>query len=92
MTDDKLAELAWGCWPADWPGRQWVDLDNVGDPGEWRESRRQVLDAYALARGAQQTDSPPIVLVLIAQIRSMAYDLLRATGLNRVDALALLDG
>ena len=33
-----------------------------------------------------------IVLVLIAQVRSLAYDLLRAGGLDRVDALALLDG
>ena len=31
------------------------------------------------------------VLVLIAQVRSVVYDLLQA-GLNRVDALALLDG
>lgn len=66
--------------------------DDLGEPGEWRDSRREVVNAYALARGAQLPDSSPIVLVLIAQVRSMAYDLLRATGLNRVDALALLDG
>jgi hypothetical protein len=66
--------------------------DELGEPGEWRESRRAVVHAYALARGAQLPDSSPIVIVLIAQVRSMAYDLLRATGLNRVDALALLDG
>jgi uncharacterized membrane protein YgaE (UPF0421/DUF939 family) len=66
--------------------------EELEEPGEWRESRRQIVNAYALARGAQQPDSPTIVVVLVAQIRSMAYDLLRATGLNRVDALALLDG
>jgi len=22
-------------WPSDWPGRHFVDLDNVGDPGQW---------------------------------------------------------
>jgi hypothetical protein len=66
--------------------------DELGEPGEWRKSRREVVNAYALARGAQRPDSPTIVVVLVAQVRSMAYDLLRATGLNRVDALALLDG
>jgi hypothetical protein len=25
-------------WPGDWPGRQVVDLDNVGDPGAWIEN------------------------------------------------------
>jgi hypothetical protein len=29
---------------------------------------------------------------MIAQVRSVAYDLLRATGLNRVQALELLEG
>jgi hypothetical protein len=66
--------------------------DEVGKPAEPHESRRGAVDAYALAREAQQPDSPVIVLVLIAQVRSLAYDLLRAGGLNRVDALALLDG
>jgi hypothetical protein len=66
--------------------------EGLGEPGEWRESRRQVVNAYALARSAQLPESPTIVVVLVAQIRSMSYDLLRSTGLNRVDALALLDG
>lgn len=26
-------------WPADWPERQVVDLDNVGDPGIWLEEQ-----------------------------------------------------
>lgn len=26
-------------WPGDWPGRQVVDLDNVGDPGAWIDQR-----------------------------------------------------
>lgn len=64
----------------------------LGEAGEPTGSRRKCVEAYAFARGAQQPDSPVMHLVLIAQIRSIAYDLLRATGLNRVDALALLDG
>ncbi len=62
------------------------------EPTDPRESRRLLVDAYATARGAQQPDAGMAVLVLIAQVRSVVYDLLRAGGLNRVDALALLDG
>jgi len=29
--DDRLLSA----WPADWPGRTFVDLDNVGDPSVW---------------------------------------------------------
>jgi hypothetical protein len=29
--DDRMM----AAWPGDWPGRQIVDLDNVGDPGAW---------------------------------------------------------
>jgi hypothetical protein len=25
-------------WPGNWPGRQVVDLDNMGDPGAWIEN------------------------------------------------------
>lgn len=64
----------------------------LGGSGEARAARRLLVDAYATARGAQGPDSPVVELVLIAQIRSTAYDLLRATGLNRVDTLALIDG
>lgn len=64
----------------------------LGEPAEPRAARRRLVDAYATARGAQDPHSPMVVLVLIAQIRSTAYDLLRATGLNRVDTLALIDG
>ncbi|HUR76043.1 MAG TPA: FUSC family protein [Sporichthya sp.] len=66
--------------------------EELGGTVESQESRRALVNAYALARGVQQPDSAAILIVLIAQIRTMAYDLLRATGLNRVDALALLDG
>ena len=66
--------------------------DELGEAAGPNESRRGLVEAYALARGAHQPDSPVIVVILIAQVRSLAYDLLRATGLNRVDALALLDG
>ncbi len=62
------------------------------EPTEPDQSRRLLINAYALARGAQGPTSPVVVLVLIAQIRSVAYDLLRATGLNRVDTLRFIDG
>ncbi len=33
----SIEEVFWGSWPADWPGRQVVELDNLGDPGAWLE-------------------------------------------------------
>ncbi len=51
-----------------------------------------LVDAFAQARAVPGPGSPDTVVVLVAQARLIAYDLLRATGLNRVDALALLDG
>jgi uncharacterized membrane protein YgaE (UPF0421/DUF939 family) len=54
-------------------------------------SRRLLLDAYATARGSMGPDTPETAVVVIAELRAVVYDLLRATGLNRVEALALLD-
>jgi len=54
-------------------------------------SRRLVVDAYATARGSMGPQTPQTAVVVIAELRAVAYDLLRGTGLNRVDALALLD-
>ncbi|MGQ0465408.1 MAG: FUSC family protein [Sporichthyaceae bacterium] len=57
-----------------------------------RTPRDTLLSAYALARGTMGPGSPETVVALIAQHRSIVYDLLRATGLGRLDALALLEG
>lgn len=59
---------------------------------EPRAAREALLNAYALARGSLAAGTPDSVLTLVAQLRSIVYDLLRATGLNRLDALALLEG
>ena len=37
MNDENSGEPVIADWPSDWPGRQFVDLDNVGDPGAWLE-------------------------------------------------------
>jgi len=55
-------------------------------------ARRLLVDAFATARGLMGPQTPETAVVVIAELRAVAYDLLRATGLNRVDALALLDG
>ncbi len=59
---------------------------------EPRAARDALLNTYAAARGSIGKGSPESVVVFVAQFRSIAYDLLRATGLNRLDALALLEG
>lgn len=37
MNDETSVEPVIAPWPSDWPGRRFVDLDNVGDPGAWIE-------------------------------------------------------
>lgn len=37
MNGENSGETVIADWPSDWPGRQFVDLDNVGDPGAWLE-------------------------------------------------------
>jgi uncharacterized membrane protein YgaE (UPF0421/DUF939 family) len=64
----------------------------LGEGSEPRECRHLLVEAFATARSAMGPDSSEAVIVLIAQLRSVAYDLLRATGLNRVQALELLEG
>lgn len=38
MSDDASSEPL-SCWPGGWPGRQVLELDNLGDPGFWLEER-----------------------------------------------------
>jgi hypothetical protein len=35
LENSELDERILAAWPGDWPGRQVVDLDNVGDAGAW---------------------------------------------------------
>ncbi len=37
LEDEDLNSRLRSAWPADWAGRQIVELDNVGDPGAWLE-------------------------------------------------------
>ncbi len=41
---DSEREKALQCWPGGWPGRQVVDLDDVGDPDIWLEERIDNLE------------------------------------------------
>lgn len=72
-------------------GVRGVEALLAGD-ADSRAVRETLLTAYAGARGSVQAGAPDSVVVLVAQFRSIVYDLLRATGLNRLDALALLEG
>lgn len=35
LDGDELDARLMVAWPVDWPGREIVELDNVGDPGAW---------------------------------------------------------
>jgi uncharacterized membrane protein YgaE (UPF0421/DUF939 family) len=63
----------------------------LGESTPAERTRHLVLEAFAEARGALDAESAGSVVVLVAQVRAVAYDLLRASGLNRAQALALLD-
>jgi uncharacterized membrane protein YgaE (UPF0421/DUF939 family) len=65
--------------------------DELGEGPAPTRSRHLVLEAFAEARGTLDADSADSVVVMVAQVRSVAYDLLRASGLNRAQALELLD-
>lgn len=39
MSESVNDETDFPNWPLDWPGRQIVDLDNVGDPGAWLDEQ-----------------------------------------------------
>ncbi|MGQ0843933.1 MAG: FUSC family protein [Sporichthyaceae bacterium] len=66
--------------------------DLLGGDADARAARDTLLRTYSEAREAMGPGSPDTVVVLVAQLRSIVYDLLRASGLNRLDALALLEG
>ena len=35
LESDDLDARLFAAWPASWPGQQQVELDNLGDPGDW---------------------------------------------------------
>jgi hypothetical protein len=55
------------------------------------ESRRFALEAARGATEALKERHDLTVTVLVGQVRSMAVDLLRSTGVNQVQALAALE-
>ncbi|HEX2108973.1 MAG TPA: hypothetical protein VHF70_06825 [Rubrobacteraceae bacterium] len=55
------------------------------------ESRRFALEAARGATEALKERHDLTVTVLVGQVRSMAVDLLRSTGMNRAQALAALE-
>lgn len=55
---EDVADLVMSSWPADWPGRQLVDLDNVGDPGDWLENHVVDPCIEVLIEGDISSDEP----------------------------------
>ncbi len=66
-----------------------AELDAEGEPAR---SRRLLLEAAALVAAVRASGGLSLSAdVVVAQVRSVAFDLLLASGLRRDDALALLD-
>ncbi|OGT58896.1 MAG: hypothetical protein A3E01_05855 [Gammaproteobacteria bacterium RIFCSPHIGHO2_12_FULL_63_22] len=55
MSNDEPAEPIIAHWPSDWPGQQFVELDNLGDPGVWLDSH--ISTSEELLFGADDRDS-----------------------------------
>jgi hypothetical protein len=65
-NDDQPARIS--DWPADWPGRRFVDLDCVGDPGAWLEN--QIPDAIEVVLGDSAEDEETAEMLADAYINA----------------------
>jgi uncharacterized membrane protein YgaE (UPF0421/DUF939 family) len=65
----------------------------LGRDGDRERAREPVLDVVRHARALEETFTPgPSEVVIMAQLRSIALDLLQATGMSRPEALAAMRG
>jgi hypothetical protein len=65
----------------------------LGREGDRELAREPVIDVVRHVRSLAGTFTPgPSEVVIVAQARSIALDLLQATGLSRQDALAAMRG
>ena len=65
----------------------------LGRDGDRARAREPVLDVVRHARALEGTFTPgPSEVVIVAQLRSIALDLLQATGMTRPEALAAMRG
>jgi uncharacterized membrane protein YgaE (UPF0421/DUF939 family) len=70
-----------------------VLTDQMGRDGDRTRAREPVLDVVRHARALEGTFTPgPSEVVIEAQLRSIALDLLQATGMTRPEALAAMRG
>jgi hypothetical protein len=70
-----------------------VLTDQLGRDGDRTRAREPVLDVVRHARALEGTFTPgPSEVVIEAQLRSIALDLLQATGMTRPEALAAMRG
>ena len=67
-----LAELVMTCWPADWPGRQFVEWDNVGDAGAWLEQHVVEPALDRLTEGEISDDDPLAEGLAVDYLESLA--------------------
>jgi uncharacterized membrane protein YgaE (UPF0421/DUF939 family) len=68
-----------------------VLTDQLGRDGDRARAREPVLDVVRHVRRMSQTWTPgPSGAVMVAQLQSIALDLLQATGMSRAEALAVM--
>ena len=75
MNEDPSEEPMIAHWPADWPGRNFVDLDCVGDPGDWID--QLIPSAQEILFDAPNDDEWAIIFAdaYIAEGRDLSFPL-----------------
>ncbi len=68
MSEENHDEPIIAHWPGDWAGRQFVDLDNLGDPGWWIDE--QIPDVEELLLGDPAEEETAAEVLADAYIRA----------------------
>jgi hypothetical protein len=81
---DNTEEPDFPPWPGDWPGRHFVDLDCLGDPGAWLDRELPSVEEI-LSADPQEDESmaEPLADAYIRAGEDLAFPLPTDFGLTR---------
>jgi len=75
LQDENLDGRLMHAWPGGWPGQQVVELDNVGDPGDWLEQRFENVVACLFGFEDDQSLIECLVFDYLREMRDKGIDL-----------------
>jgi len=86
MNDFNPEEPVIAHWPADWPGRQVVELDNLGDPGVWIDEQFPEVEEILLDDGAADPQvAEALAIEYINAMVDLAFPLPTDFGVSEED-------